>query len=162
MQSQVLMGHARSIRDLTILIAARFRRDDAYRVPPSCRNCAIWNVGHLLIVQEKCVLHAFGEEGILPTCYHALFAAGTSPCSWNGNRPEWDEVVGYLDPARSRVEEFLSSGVDLGKPLPEPEITPDGVLLTDLGDSLSFCTMHEAIHLGVLMTYSRLLCSSST
>jgi len=161
MPSETLIGHARSIRDLTILAAARFSREEAYHVPPSCGNCAIWNVGHLLIVQEKCILHPFEEEGILPTCYHSLFAAGTSPCSWNGNRPEWDDVVGYLDPARTRVEEFLQSGVDLKRPLPEPEITAAGVLLTDLGDSLSFCTMHEAIHLGVLMTYSHLLCSPS-
>jgi len=160
MYSEVLIGHASSIRDLTIMAAARFSREDAYRVPPSCRNCPIWNVGHLLIVQEKRVLHAFGEKGILPAVYHDLFAEGTSPHSWNGNRPEWDEVVGYLDPVRSRVEEFLRGGVEIDRPLDEPDMTVAGVVLTSLADSVSFCTMHEAIHLGVLMIYSHLLSSS--
>ena len=156
-QIEVLLDHARGVRDLTIGVASRFTADEAYRVPPSCNNCAVWNIGHVLIVQEKLLLAAFDRKGILPARYHELFSEGSCACDWNGNRPDWDEVLSLLDPARNRVEEFLRSGVDPDTPLREPYLTQTGMVLNNLGDSLSFNTIHESIHLGVLMSYSHLL-----
>jgi hypothetical protein len=157
LQRNLLIDHARGVRDLTIVLAARFTADDAYTVPPSCGNCPIWNIGHLLVVQEDLILKPFEEEGVLPDVYPELFGERSCSCNWNGNRPDWDEVISLLDPAHDRVEEFIQSGVDLRKPLPEPHLTATGIMLTNLADSLSFATLHEAIHLGVLTTYARLL-----
>jgi hypothetical protein len=152
-----LLDHARGIRDLTIVAAARFTAEDAYRIPPSFDNSPIWNLGHVLFVQEESVLLPFGEKGILPDTYGALFREGSCACDWNGNRPDWDEVISLLDPARERVEEFIEGGVDLQTPLPDPVLTPTGIVLANLADCLSFSTLHEAIHLGILMAYSRVL-----
>jgi len=154
---EVLLDHARGIRDLTIRVASRFTADEAYRIPPSCNNCPVWNIGHVLIVQEKLLLAAFDRKRVLPSRYHELFSDGSCACDWNGNRPDWNEVLSLLDPARTRVEEFLRSGVDLGAPLREPYMTQTGMVLNNLGDSLSFSTIHESIHLGVLMSYRHLL-----
>lgn len=152
-----LLDHARSVRDLTIITAARFTADDAYNVPPNCGNCPIWNIGHVLVVQETVVLRPFGEKGVLPEVYEELFGEGSCSCDWNGNRPDWDEVISLLEPVRERVEEFIAADVDLRRPLADPCLTATGIVLGSLADSLSFATLHEAIHLGVLTTYARLL-----
>ncbi|MFH1682032.1 MAG: DinB family protein [Candidatus Eisenbacteria bacterium] len=157
LQRTIFIDHARGIRDLTILAAARFTSEDAYRIPHRCGNCPIWNIGHVLVVQEDLLLRPFGERGVLPATYGELFGEGTCSCEWNGNRPDWDEVVSLLDPVRARVEEFIEEGLDLRRPLPEPHLTAAGIVLGNLADSLSFSTLHEAIHLGVLTTYARLL-----
>lgn len=157
MERGILLDHARGIRDLTISVASRFSGDEAYRIPPSCNNCPIWNIGHLLIVQERLVLQPFGEQGVLPEAYPDLFGEGRCACDWNGNRPDWDDLLACLDPVRNRVEEFIESGVDLRTPRPEPYMTATGITLNTLGDSLSFSTLHEAIHVGVLITHDRLL-----
>lgn len=153
----ILLEHARSIRDLTMTVASRFTADEAFRVPPFCNNCPIWNIGHVMVVQENLILRPFGERGALPAPFGELFGEGWCACDWNGNRPDWDEVVGLLAPTRERVEEFIRSGPALKTALPEPYLTATGIALETLADALSFCTLHEAIHLGVLTTYSRLL-----
>jgi hypothetical protein len=152
----VLIEHSREIRDLTIVVAARFTDENAYRIPHRCGNCPIWNLGHLLVIQEDVLLRPFGERGVLPASYPELFGEGTCSCEWNGNRPDWDEVVSLLDPARARAEEFIE-GIDLRAPLPDPTLTALGIVLSNAADALSFSTLHEAIHLGVLSTYARLL-----
>jgi hypothetical protein len=157
LQRNILLDHARGVRDLTIIVAARFTAEEAYAVPSRCGNCPIWNIGHLLVVQEELVLRPFGEKGVLPEVYPEVFGEGTCSCQWNGNRPDWEEVISLLDPARERVEEFVLGGADLRRSLPEPHLTATGIVLSNLADSLSFATVHEAIHLGVLTTYARLL-----
>jgi len=157
MDRTVLLEHARSVRDLTINLARRFTAEEAFRIPPGCGNCPIWNVGHIAIVQERLVLAAFGKGPVLPEAYHTLFGEGWCGCDWNGNRPDWEEVVSCLDPLRERVEAFIGGGVDLGAMLVEPYMTATGIVLNTLADSLSFSTLHEAIHVGVLSTYARLL-----
>lgn len=153
----ILLDHARSVRDLTIAVAGRFSDDEAFRVPPFCNNCPVWNIGHVMVIQEETILRPFGEKGLLPEAYRTLFGEGWCSCDWNGNRPDWNEVLSLLDPTRTRIEEFVLHGKSKKTPLPEPQLTSIGIVLNTVADAVSFCTLHESIHLGVLTTYARLL-----
>jgi hypothetical protein len=122
-------------------------------VPHGSRNNILWNIGHVITDQCNMIYSPCGLASPLPADYSRYFDPGTSPQDWICP-PEVSEVIETAIQLPDRVEADAGNGnFESFAPL----ALDDGIVLEDFDGALSHCNLHEAIHLGVIMTLRRLV-----
>ena len=146
--SQVALGMHRQIRSSIHTAVSGLSAKQLHAMPAGFDNNVAWNVGHILIVQQRllysrCGLPMSVADGMIP-----LYLPGTSPADWE-TQPDAEALVAMLMPQQEQLEADFASG-RFAENTFDPYTTSSGVTISDFGDALTFNIYHEAQHFGFI------------
>ena len=118
-------------------------------VPEGFDNNIAWNLGHLLVVQQRllygrCGLPMSVEEEMVP-----LYLPGTSPADWE-TQPEAEALVTRLMAQQEQLEQDYEAGRFDGASF-EPFTTGSGVTIAEMDGAFTFNLYHESQHYGFIL-----------
>lgn len=118
------------------------------QVPLNFRNNILWNIGHLIVDNCDMLYAPCGLESPHPEAWTGLFRAGSSPSDW----PRAPDVQAVLEGSKSLTERIIGdyqSGRFGGF---DPAKVKTGWPMKDLDQTLAYVTIHEAVHLGMILS----------
>lgn len=127
--------------------------DEVNTVPPNFNNSIAWNVVHVVVTQQ--LLHnglsnnlfQINEEWI------PLYRKGTKPESAL-SEDDWNEVLQTMQNIPDRLHnDFTEKKFETFKEYP----TSYGYVLHNIEEALDFNNVHEALHLGYIMSMKKAL-----
>lgn len=122
-------------------------------VPPGHRNNILWNVGHLIVVQQLLHYRLSDLPLHVPNEIVAAFRTGTSPADWT-ETPSRERLMTLLEPLAERLAEDYARGAFVEY---RTYRTSTGVDLRSIEDALAFNHFHEGLHVGVIIAQRKLL-----
>ncbi len=121
-------------------------------VPPGFRNNVLWNLGHLLVVQQNFCYRNAGQPVRIPDEFAGVYGGGTSPADWNGT-PDVELLLGLLEQTAAWLAEDYQAGRLANY---QPFTTKSGLTIATIEDALSFNEFHEGLHSGIIECMRRL------
>ncbi|MBM7566366.1 DinB family protein [Paenibacillus sacheonensis] len=122
--------------------------------PKGFNNTIRWNIGHMVYWMDKYALLSFGSLSAIPARYEVLFNSGTKPSDWTVVPPSKEEL-------NERLAEQFSLLAELTPAMLEQRLQTlfeMGPFRFDTaGELFNFALMHEAIHLGVVLSQFKLI-----
>lgn len=130
-----------------------FTLEQLNKIPEGFNNNIIWNVGHIIVVQQSLVYRLSGQPMQVTDEIFNLYKPGTKP-EKNITREEADELkqllITHCEQTKKDIEQGLFTSFT-------GRMTPTGFDLTSFADALEFNNYHEALHLGMMMSIRKLL-----
>lgn len=120
-------------------------------VPRGFHNNVLWNLGHLIVSQQVLCYVKSGLAPRAPGYLTPLFGKGTSPAQWAGQIDPM-EVKSWLMESMALLRADFEQHVFKSY---EPYETSSGMILTNIGEALSYVLWHESQHLGVAMALKK-------
>lgn len=120
-------------------------------IPKGFKNNLIWNIGHVIVVQQALVYKASGLTGYLNDELFNLFKPGTIPTGYTTQ----NDIIEMKDLLISLVEKTktdYSNG--LFSNFKKRSIST-GFELETIEDAISFNNYHEGMHMGYLMSIKK-------
>lgn len=117
------------------------------KIPPGFNNNLIWNIGHIIVVQQMLVYNLSGLPMMVSDEMVQKYKKGT--------RPESDVTQQQLDEIRSLLFETVNKSKEdynnkIFRNFTE-FTTMTGFTIRNVEDALSFNYYHEAMHIGMMM-----------
>jgi hypothetical protein len=153
-----LLHEAKCVRSWLVQSAQRLTEAEILAIPRGSRNNILWNIGHVITDQCNMIYARCGLAGPLPAEYIAFFDPGTSPADWNAT-PIIEDVLRHASMLGERIETDYREGRFSSY---RPNTLDDGITLADFESALSHCNLHEAMHLGVVVTLRKLVAPEQT
>ena len=122
-------------------------------IPPGFDNNIVWNVGHIIVIQQLYCYMLTGNERLVSEDFYAMYDAGTSPVDWN-SEPDLQTLLPLLRDHGQQLEADIASGKVAHF---EPFASSSGVTINTLEEALIFNSFHEGLHLGTIMAIKNLL-----
>ncbi len=120
--------------------------------PGKCANTIRWNAGHIYISAEVMLNMADETYAVSHPEWAALFASGTRPSEWTGEKLEAAEIIEALREQAGRIEKHFAE--KLGEAASKP-LTIGPLEMNTVEAILQFVVFHEAMHAGTINTLSR-------
>ncbi|HCN61672.1 MULTISPECIES: DinB family protein [Mammaliicoccus] len=105
------------------------------------KNNIKWQLGHLIMANESFVFGSKEEGNLLGEKLGKSFSPGTSPESFTGVEPTFQELKGILNQQLERILNALD--VQMDKSRKEPLAN-----MTTFGETISFAIIHTNYHIG--------------
>ena len=121
-------------------------------IPPGFRNNILWNLGHIVAIQQIFHYRLAGQPLRVSEVLVANFKTGSSPADWR-ETPDAAEAIGLLEELGVALEEDYRAG-RLGSY--QPYTTASGIHVADIESAIAFNTFHEGMHLGIIQCMRRL------
>ncbi|SFT13260.1 peptide-methionine (S)-S-oxide reductase MsrA [Paenibacillus sp. BC26] len=112
-------------------------------VPEGYKNNIHWHLGHVLVITHFDVLILSEQTGLLPDHYQDFFAYGSKPADWQGEPPEWDELIAKLKELNHHIHETLKDRLD------EP-VRENALHTQNIGELIYLTAVHMKYHQGVV------------
>ena len=119
------------------------------------RNHVHWQAGHIVTVQASLLYLRAGLTPFLDEAYFTAFAKGTSPATWTGQEPSYDDVLAALEHSLETLAADIRKYSE--RQYPSPIVVSTGDTLTSFADALRFLPLHEMLHFGAIGTMVRIL-----
>jgi len=123
------------------------------KVPQGYNNNILWNMGHVVSSGQKLIYGNASVPMRINEDYPAFFGKGSNPRQWQST-PDIHKVKEYLTSTPALLEEDYNKGIF--KSYKEYE-TSYGFLITNVNDAISFCNIHDALHLGIIMAQKKVV-----
>ncbi|RBA28990.1 DinB family protein [Flavobacterium tibetense] len=122
-------------------------------IPEGMSNNLIWNIGHIIVSQQKLVYALSGLPMHISDSLFEKYQNGSRP---NGktSQIEVDEIKKLLSEMVKKTKVDFESGVFKEF---HPYQTKTGFYLGTLKEAMEFNNYHEGIHLGIMMTIKKYL-----
>ena len=134
-------------RELLLEYFDKYTLEQLNMIPSGFSNNLIWNIGHVIIVQQVLVYKCSGLKAYVSEELFKLYMPGTKPTG-NTSQVEVDNLKGLLMSLIEKTEADFKNG----KFVTYNEIkVPIGIILTSIEDALQFNNYHEGLHLGYMM-----------
>lgn len=119
--------------------------------PGTFPNTIRWNAGHIYVSAEVMLNMADESYTVSHPEWNALFASGTRPSEWTGEKLEAAEIIEALREQSSRIEKHFAAkmGQEASKPL-----TIGPLEMKTVDAILQFVVFHESVHAGMIKTLS--------
>ncbi len=153
--SKVAIGMHSQIRSSIHSAVKGLSSEQLHEVPDGFDNNIAWNVGHLLVVQQRLLYRPCGLPISLAEEMIPLYLPNTSPADWEVE-PDAEELVGMLIPQQEKLEADYAAGLFSENGFNE-FTTGSGVTLSDIDGALVFNTYHEAQHYGFIQALINLV-----
>ncbi len=118
------------------------------KVPHGFNNNLIWNIGHIVVVQQMLIYNLSGLPMLVSPEMIDRYKRGTKP-ERDVTQAEVDEIRGLLFQAIEKTESDFDAGIFRDY---RPYTTVTGFELKSAGDAISFNNYHEAMHIGMMMS----------
>jgi hypothetical protein len=123
------------------------------KIPSGFNNNLIWNIGHIIVVQQMLMYKLAGLPMMVPDEMVELYKRGT--------KPERDATQVEVDQIRSLLfTPIEKAAADIQKGIFEhyhPFTTMSGFTITSSEDAWAFNYYHEAVHTGMMMGIRKFL-----
>ena len=116
------------------------------KIPSGFSNNLIWNIGHVIVVQQALIYKGSGLEGYIPEELYTLYKPGTKPTG-STSQEEADNLKELLFSLIEKTEKDFQNE----KFIKFSEKTVGlGFYLSSLEDAFQFNNYHEGLHLGYM------------
>lgn len=140
-------------RELVFKKIENLTNEQLHKIPEGFNNNIIWNVAHLVVTQQLLHYKLSGLQCLIPDELIEKFKKGTSP-SETLNDEEIEEIKELLIGLPDTLEEDYTAGIFENY---QVYPTSTGFVLTDIQNAIAFNNMHEGLHLGVIMSLTKLV-----
>ena len=116
-------------------------------IPEGFNNNLIWNIGHIIVVQQMLVYKLSGLPMMISDELVNKYKKGTKP-EHNATQAEVDEIKSLL------LETINQTKADLGSKIfknYQEYPTSTGFVIKNAEDAMAFNYFHEALHIGIIM-----------
>lgn len=148
-----LVNMMNTIRGFTLHTVQDLEAHQLMNVPEGCSNNILWNLGHIVCIQCALIYRPSGLPLPVPDYYVEKFYDRTSPDGWD-EAPDATEVLATIATINQTVVRDAQAGAfSRFQPF---ELLP-GLTLETPDQAVHFHTVHESMHLGVIMTLKKLV-----
>lgn len=122
-------------------------------IPKGFKNNLIWNIGHVIVVQQALVYKSSGLTGYVSADLFNLFKPGTIPTGYTTQ----NDIIELKDLLISIVEKTridYSNGIFSNF---EKRTISTGFELETIEDAIAFNNYHEGMHMGYLMSIKKFI-----
>lgn len=123
------------------------------KVPEGFSNNLIWNIGHIVVVQQLLVYKLSGLPTMLSEEMINKYQRGTKPEGFIGQE-EVDEIQNLLFTTIDKTMEDFKQ--DIFKTF-HTFTNSLGFTITSAEEAVSFNNYHEAVHLGIMMSIRKFI-----
>ncbi len=148
-----LLNMMNTVRGFTLHTVQDLEPDQLAKLPEGCPNNILWNLGHIVCIQCALLYRPSGMPMPTPDYYVEKFYDRTSPDGWD-EAPNTDEVLATITAINGAVVQDAQTDAFAGfQPF---ELLP-GLTLETPEQAIHYHTIHESMHLGVIMTLKKLV-----
>lgn len=117
------------------------------KTPSGFSNNLIWNIGHIVVVQQMLTYKLSGLSMHIPDSFVEKYKRGTKP-EQDATQAEVDEILSYLFQTINQTKADYNAQAFKNY----QEFTSQvGFTMRTIEDAISFNYYHEALHLGIMM-----------
>ena len=143
----------RKIREIVGKVIHGLTLEQLHTIPEGFKNNIAWNVAHIVVTQQLLHYRLSGNDCLISEELITAHRKGTFPTKVF-TQEEFDEVLELMKFLPNKLEEDYDAGVFTQyKEYP----TSTGFILDSIDTSITFNTMHESLHLGVIMSLKKLV-----
>lgn len=128
-------------------------------VPDGFDNNILWNVGHIIVVQQALI---YGRSGLDPLidieAMQASFWPNTSPASWQ-TTPNSTAILAMLADHTQQLTADLAAGA-FSNAVYQPRTSGSGIYCETLEEAIHYNNYHEGLHLGAILALRNLIGAS--
>ncbi len=118
------------------------------KVPDGFNNNMIWNIAHIIVVQQLLVYKLSGFQPMISSELISKYSRGTKP-EVDVTEDEVEEIKGLLFKTIEQTKTDFENSIFKEY----HEFTNDlGFTLSSIEEAISFNNFHEAVHLGMIMS----------
>ena len=122
-------------------------------IPPGMSNNLIWNIGHVIVSQQKLVYALSGLPMHIPDSLFEKYQNGSRP-DGKTTQAEVDEIKKLLSEMVEKTKSDFEAGVFKEF---HPYQTKTGFHLGTWKEAMEFNNYHEGIHLGIMLQIKKFL-----
>ncbi len=121
------------------------------KIPQNHRNNILWNMGHVVTIQQLLVYRSIGLDTNVPEDFIKNFKKDSSPQNWE-SPPDIQEVRNALIDTSKKFLSDFKNGLFENTILQMKFKMIFGVTVTTSSEAILFNNTHEAMHLGIIMS----------
>lgn len=122
-------------------------------IPKGFSNNLIWNIGHILVVQQLLVYNLSGLPMMISDEMISKYRKGTKP-EHNITQKEVDEIKEFLFSTLEQTKKDFSENLFQNY---KPFTTMSGFEINSAAEAIEFNNYHEAIHTGIMMQIKKFI-----
>lgn len=123
------------------------------KIPEGFSNNLIWNIGHIVVVQQLLVYKLSGLPMMISDAMVEKYRKGTKPEA-EVTQQEVDEIKQVLFATLEQSKTDFANGIFKGY---SEFTTMTGFAIRDAKEAMEFNNYHEAIHTGIMMQIRKFL-----
>jgi hypothetical protein len=140
-------------RQNILSIVNKYDLEQLNKIPTGFRNNLAWNFGHVLVTQQLLCYRLSGLDCYIEDAWIDFFRKGSQPDNTVG-KEDWS----YLKTQFIEQAELLKSDYEAGKFIGYKQYpTSYGMELSNIEEAIQFNNVHEAMHLGTMITMTKLI-----
>ncbi len=143
----------RSSRKILASFLQNHTLEQLNKVPEGFNNNLIWNIGHIIVVQQMLVYNLSGLPMMISDEMVAKYKKGTKP-ETDVTQSEVDEIQSLLFETINKTKNDFNQNVFKNF---REFTTMSGFIIKNVEDALSFNYYHEAIHTGMIMSIRKFI-----
>jgi hypothetical protein len=134
-------------REQLLVYFNKYSLEQLNKIPSGFSNNLIWNIGHVIVVQQALVYKGSGLEGYVSEELFKLYMPGTKPTGTTSQQ-EVDDLKGLLMLLLEKTEADFRNGKFVTY---NERKVGEGFILSSFEDALQFNNYHEGMHFGYMM-----------
>ncbi|WP_281323068.1 DinB family protein [Flavobacterium aestivum] len=143
----------RNIRKMVSPFLENYTLEQLNKIPDGYNNNLIWNIGHIVVVQQLLVYKLSGLPIMVSDEMVNKYMKGTKP-EHIATQAEVDEIKELLFKTVDQTEaDFNEKKFNKFQEYP----TSTGFVLKSTEDAIAFNSFHEGLHVGVMMSIRKFL-----
>lgn len=137
----------RTSRKILSQFLEKYTTEELNKIPEGYSNNLIWNIGHIVVVQQVLVYKLSGLQMMISDEMVEKYKKGSKPEQYV-SQEEIDEIKSLLTETINKTEKDF--GNKIFKNFQEYP-TSTGFVLKSAEDAMAFNFFHEGLHIGVMM-----------
>ena len=129
----------------------KYSLEQLNKIPEGFSNNLIWNIGHIIVVQQLLVYKLSGLQSMVSATLISKYARGTRP-EGDVSQAEVDEIESLLFKTIEQTKTDLENNVFKNYHEFKNEL---GFTIKSAEEAIAFNYFHEATHLGIMMSIKK-------
>lgn len=141
-----------AVRKKVVAEIKELNLDQLNKIPKGFNNNILWNIGHILVVQQLLAYRLSGLPILLDESFLELFGKGSKPKE-KYDEDMFDKLTRLLTCTAEDLEQDYKSGIFISfKPY---TVQTFNVELQNIEEAIQFITIHDATHFGYLLALKK-------
>lgn len=138
----------RTSRKILAQILKSYTLDQLNKIPEGYNNNLIWNIAHVIVVQQMLVYKLSGLPMMISDEMVEQYKKGTKP-EHIATQAEVDKIQIALEETINQTEIDLENKIFINY---QEYPTSAGIVLKSAAEAMAFNDFHEGLHIGIIMS----------